>query len=169
VTSALALQHQFSVNKEVLEWVKVFKYLGHLLAQDNNNIQAIRAQLRKAHASWARVGQVLHNKNVSPHVGTTFYMAVVKVILLYGSKTWVLSRMALAHLEGFHIRVAYWMAKMHKPKRGPLRTWIYPRLVDVLQECSLKTIEEYIGIRWQTIARYQMADDHGVRGNLPNP
>jgi hypothetical protein len=62
--------------------------------------------------------------------------------------------MALACLEGFHIHAAYRMAKMHKPKRGPGRTWIYPRSVDVLQECGPKTMEEYIGIRWQTIAVY---------------
>jgi hypothetical protein len=46
------------------------------------------------------------------------------------------------------------MAKMHKPKQGPGRTWVYPRLVDVLQECGLKTIKEYICIRWQAVAVY---------------
>ena len=134
--------------------MEVFKYLGCLLAQDDDDIQAIRGQLRKIRATWARVGQVLRNKNVSPHVAATFYKAVVQAILLYGTKTWVLSRMALVRLEGFHIPAAYWMAKMHKPKRGLGRTWIYPRSVDVLQECGLKTIEKYIGIRWQTIAVY---------------
>ena len=48
VTSALALRQQFSVNGEALERVEVFKYLGRLLAQDDDDIQAIRAQLRKA-------------------------------------------------------------------------------------------------------------------------
>jgi hypothetical protein len=43
---------------------------------------------------------------------------------------------------------------MHKPKQGMGRTWVYPRSVDVLQEYGLKTIEEYIGIRRQTIAVY---------------
>jgi hypothetical protein len=62
--------------------------------------------------------------------------------------------MAMACLEGFHICAAYRMVKMHKQKRGPGRTWIYPRLVNVLQECGLKTMEEYIGIRRQTIAVY---------------
>jgi hypothetical protein len=154
VTSALALHQQFSIAGEVLKQVEVFKYLGHLLAQDDDIIQAIRTQLRKARATWAQVGQVLRYENVSSHIATTFYKAVVQAILLYGSKTWVLSRMALARLEGFHIRAAYRMAKMHKPKQGPGRTWIYPRLVDVLQECGLKTMEEYIGIRRQTIAVY---------------
>jgi hypothetical protein len=90
--------------------------------------------------------RILHN--------TTFYKAVVQAILLYGSETWVLSRMALARLEGFHIRAAYRMAKIHKPKQGPGRTWIYPRLVDALQECGLKIMEKYIGIRQQTIVVY---------------
>ncbi len=53
VTSALALWQQFNVNEDVLEWVKVFKYLGCLLAQDDNDILAIRAQLQKAHATRA--------------------------------------------------------------------------------------------------------------------
>jgi hypothetical protein len=154
VTLALALQQQFSVNGKVLEWVEVFKYLRCLLSQDDDDIQAIHAQLRKARATWAWVGQVLHSKNVSPHVTANFYKAVVQAILLYGSKNWVLSRAALVHLEGFHIHAAYRMAKMHKPKRGPGRTWIYPESVDVLQECSLKTMKEYIYITWQTIAVY---------------
>ena len=66
VTSALALRQQFKVNRDVLERVEVFKYLGRLLAQDDDDIQAIRAQLRKARATWAHVGQVLSSKNASP-------------------------------------------------------------------------------------------------------
>jgi hypothetical protein len=56
VTLALALRQQFSVNGEVLKQVEVFKYLGRLLAQDNDDIQAIRIQLQKACATWAWTG-----------------------------------------------------------------------------------------------------------------
>ena len=108
----------------VLERVEVFKYLGRLLAQDDDDIQAIRAQIRKARATWARVGQVLQSENTSPCVAAKFYMAVVQAVLLYGSKTWVLSPTALARLEGFHIRAACRMAKQHKPCRGPGNQWI---------------------------------------------
>ena len=59
VTLALAFRQQFLVHGDVLEQVEVFKYRGRLLAQDDNDIQVIRAQLRKARATWARVGQVL--------------------------------------------------------------------------------------------------------------
>jgi hypothetical protein len=59
ISSALALRQQFTVRGDVLERVEVFKYLGRMLAQDDDDIQAVRAQLRKARAVWARVGQVL--------------------------------------------------------------------------------------------------------------
>jgi hypothetical protein len=66
VTSALALWQQFSVHGDVLELVEVFKYLGRMLAQDDDDIQAIRTQIRKARATWAHVGQVLRSENTSP-------------------------------------------------------------------------------------------------------
>jgi hypothetical protein len=110
----LALRQQFSVHGEALERVEVFKYLGRLPAQDDDDIQAIRAQLRKARGTWARVGQVLRAENVPPRVAK----AVVQAVLLYGSETWVLSTAALASLEGFHIRAAYRMAVRHKPRRA---------------------------------------------------
>ncbi len=46
------------------------------------------------------------------------------------------------------------MAKEHVPKRGPDRTWTYPKLEDVLEECGLKTISEYIKVQGDTIAAY---------------
>ena len=45
IDSVIALCFTFKVHGEVLENVKVFKYLGHLLAQDNDNSQAIGLQI----------------------------------------------------------------------------------------------------------------------------
>jgi hypothetical protein len=154
VTSALALRQQFTVHGEALERVEVFKYLGRLLAQDNDDLQAIRNQMRKARGTWARVGQVLRAENVPPRIAAKFYKAVVQAVLLYGSETWVLLTAALASLEGFHIRAAYRMAVKHKPRRGPGNSWVYPKSKDVLEECAMSTLEEYITVRWQTIAVY---------------
>jgi hypothetical protein len=134
--------------------VEVFKYLGHLLAQDDDDIQAIPIQMQKARATWARVGQVLWSKNASPAIAARFYQAIIQAILLYGRKTWVISRTAMARLEGLHIGAAYRMAKEHKPKQGPDWVWIYPQSEDVLKECGMKTMEEYILIRQQMVALY---------------
>jgi hypothetical protein len=59
VTSALALRCTFQVHGDVLERVEVFKYLGCLLAQDGNDMQAVHHQICKARPIWACVGQVL--------------------------------------------------------------------------------------------------------------
>ncbi len=83
------------------------------LAQDNDDAQAIRQQMRKAQEVWAQVGQELRGENVMPWVAAKFYKAVVQAILLYGSKTWNPTAPALARLEGFHIRVVYKMAWEH--------------------------------------------------------
>jgi hypothetical protein len=72
VCSALSLRRQFSVHGDVLEPVEVFKYLGRLLAQDNDDAQAIRQQLRKAWGVWARVGQVLRGENTAPRIAAKF-------------------------------------------------------------------------------------------------
>ena len=154
VSAALALRHQFTVHGDVLERVEVFKYLGRLLAQDDDDAQAIRQQLRKARGVWARVGQILRGENVGPRIAAKFYKAVVQAVLLYGSETWNLTKSALARLEGFHIRAAYKMARKHRPKRGANGIWVYPKTADVLEECGMLTLAEYIQVRRQTIATY---------------
>jgi hypothetical protein len=78
----------------------------------------------------------------------------VQSVLLYGSETWVLSPAVLARLEGFHIRAAYRMAKVHVPRRGPNQQWVYPPSDKVLEECGMHTIQHYIDVRRETIAKY---------------
>jgi len=41
VRSALTLHQQFTVHGDVLERVEVFRYLGCLLSQNDNDIQAV--------------------------------------------------------------------------------------------------------------------------------
>ena len=48
VKSALALSDIFTAYGEPLERVEAFKYLGRLLAFDNNDRQAMRSNLKKA-------------------------------------------------------------------------------------------------------------------------
>ncbi len=98
VTAALALRQQYTIHGDVLEQVEVYKYLGRMMAQDDNNAQAIRTQLRKARATWAWVGKVLWGENTPLTVAAKFYLAVVQAVLLYGSETWVTSPQAMARL-----------------------------------------------------------------------
>ncbi len=119
VTAALALGELFHVDGELLEKVDSFWYLGRILAQDDDDVRAVRQKIKKARGIWARVGQVLTADNTPPKVSAKFYKAVMQSVLLYGSKTWNLTTTALVRLEGFHICAAYRMAEKHNPKKGP--------------------------------------------------
>ena len=72
-TAQQSLQTRFLAYGEELERVEVFKYLGWLLANDNNDTQAIQANLAKACKAWARVSRVLKAENASPKVCGVFY------------------------------------------------------------------------------------------------
>ncbi len=106
----VALARTFKAYGEDLERVEVFKYLGRLLAYDDNDSQAMRANLKKVRKSWAQVSHVLRAENASPKVCGVFYKAVVQAVLLFGSEMWKLSPASLKSLEGFHIRAARQMA-----------------------------------------------------------
>ncbi len=55
----------------------VIRYLGRILSQDDDNIKAVRSQIKKAWGIWAQVGQVLQADNTPPKVSAKFYKAVV--------------------------------------------------------------------------------------------
>jgi hypothetical protein len=65
-TTRVALTQSFTAYGDKLERVEVFKYLGQLLAYDNNDTQAMQGNLKKARKSWGRVSRILRAENASP-------------------------------------------------------------------------------------------------------
>ena len=93
---------------------RVFKYLSRLLTYDDNDIQNVRSNLKKARIFWARISQVLKGKNMFPKVCGMFYKTTIQAVLLYRSKLWNLNKRMMRMLESFHLRAAYCMTKTHK-------------------------------------------------------
>ncbi len=87
----------------MLECVKIFRYLGRVLSMYNDDAHAVRAQLIKARSCWNRVGKVPRGENALPRVCGKFWKSIVQSILLYCSKTWVISPALLKRLEGLQI------------------------------------------------------------------
>ena len=122
---------------------------------DDNDVQAVRGNLKKARKCWARISRLLRAENVSPWVAGMFYKATVQAILLFGSETWCLSPSAMRQLEGFHVRAAWRMAKDNKPSLVPVTDdWLYPVTEDVFEEVGLYSVEHYIRVRRDTIAAF---------------
>jgi hypothetical protein len=150
-TARVALAQSFMACGDKLERVEVFKYLGWLLAYNDNDTQAMRGNLKKARKSWGQVSCILRAENASPKDCGVFYKAIVQTVLLFGSETWKLSPLSLKSLGGFQIRAARRMAgKM--PTKNPVGTWTYPSSRDVLKAVGLQMIDHYIGVHWETIA-----------------
>ena len=97
--SAVALDAKFYAYGEELERVEVFKYLGRLIASDDDDTQAVRGNLAKARRVWARISRVLRAENASARVCGMFYKATMQSVLLFGSETWVLSPTTLQLME----------------------------------------------------------------------
>jgi hypothetical protein len=81
-----------------------------------------------------------------------FYKAVLAVILLYKSKSWVLTLSGLRLLEGFHLEAARRLTGIHSQRRtvGP---WIYPKPKDVLRAVRRRTVGDFIALRRHNIAK----------------
>jgi hypothetical protein len=105
VNSARDLNVSFTAYGQSLERVEVFKYLGRLLAMNDNDMSAVRANLKKARKCWTMFSRLLTGENMSPRVCEMFYRAVIQLVLLFGSESWVLTDTAMRVLEGFHVRV----------------------------------------------------------------
>jgi hypothetical protein len=97
--------------------------------------------------------RILSSDGADSKTMARFYLAEVQAKLLYGSKTWVLSRCLLDCLECFHARCARYIAHCHI-RRLPDNTWEYPPTLEVLDACSLSTIETFIAKHKTTLLNH---------------
>ena len=96
----------FYVGKVPLENVTEYKYLGCPLSADDSDNAAVSLNISKATQTWFRMYHTLSSDGADSKTMACFYLAMVQAKLLYGSKTWVLSRHLLNCLECFHARCA---------------------------------------------------------------
>ena len=127
--------------------MEVFKYLGRLIALDDDDTQAVRGTRVSA-----RISCVLRAENASACVCGMFYKATVQSVLLFGSKTWVLSPATLQRLEGFHVKVARRMTGLLPKTVGGL--WKFTKMKTVLVAASLHIIKHYVQVRRARILRW---------------
>ena len=80
-------------------------------------------------------------------------MAVVPELILFGSKTWILTPWLEKAITGFCQCAERWMAGMG-PKRQPYRTWVYLPIGEALAMVVLEEIRVYISCRQNMVAQY---------------
>ena len=144
---------QFTLGGSKIEMVPYFKYLGQWLSDDDDNLIAVQEKIKKARARWARVARVLSREGANMKTMGYFYKAIVQAVLLYGSKTWVLSQRMRGMLNSFHNRCARYITRdfiTHTPEQG----WTFPNMERVLRKASLFDVATYIARRRETLMKY---------------
>jgi hypothetical protein len=133
--------------------VSDFSYLGRWISDDDDDTQAVLANIKKARLQWGCIYRILQYDGTPPKTMAHFYMAVVQSVLLYGSETWVLTKRLLQRLERFHARCARHMAHRHI-RHLPDGTWQHPHTDQILEICGLSPISAAIAKRKTTLLHY---------------
>ena len=77
-----------------------------------------------------------------------FFKVVVQSVLLFGSEMWVMDTRLLRDMGTFYNQVScYIIIRQHR--RQPDRSWVYPPIVEDMEEAGLWSVEEYI-TQWKT-------------------
>ena len=134
---------RFYIVGQQVETVRNFRYLGRILCDDDVDTLAIQARLQKARKTWGRFHSLLQSDGASPETMGRFYRTVIQQTLLFGSETWVLPRQTRLRLERFHRRCA-WSMPRRPFRRYPDGTWDHPPTDEVLAECKLHSLAEYM-------------------------
>ena len=81
----------FQINAETLPPSEAFPYLRRKIAYNNSNWEAVYLNMRKAWRRWGMVVRVLEKTGATVRTRGAMYKAVVQSVLLYVSKSWVVT------------------------------------------------------------------------------
>ena len=94
---------------------------------------------------WAQLTRVLSREGADARTLCQIYLAVVKLVIIYRSETWVMTPCIGRVLGGFHCRVALRLTG-RKPRRGRDGVWFYPPLEDTMAGAGLQDVETYVSL-----------------------
>ena len=69
----------------LLVQVTSFKYLGRVILEEDNNWPAVVINFRKSRHNWVRLIRFLIRKGADARTFGHIYLAVVQLVMLYGS------------------------------------------------------------------------------------
>ena len=110
-------------------------------------------KLRRCRQKWERLTRILSREGADARTSGQIYLAVMKLVLIYGSDTWVLIPCMKGVLGGFHHRVARRLTG-RQPRKGWYRVWVYPPLEDAMAKAGFQEVETYFSRLQNTVAQY---------------
>lgn len=102
----LSQSRTFTIDRDDLEKVEVFRYLGQPTSNMDLDYPALLHNLKKARERPALISRLLMRDGASPFVGERLYVAAILSVLFYRSDSWVWTQPMLKATLGFHNRAA---------------------------------------------------------------
>ena len=87
--------------------VTSLQYLRRVLFLADNEWALVVSNLWRPRHKWARLTRVLSRDGADERTSGQIYLAVVKLVMFYGSDTWVVTYHIGRFLGGFYHRVAH--------------------------------------------------------------
>ncbi|KAL4107723.1 hypothetical protein QTP88_018019 [Uroleucon formosanum] len=94
-----------NVEGRVFKRVTHFKYLGHLITQDNDLKKEVSARIQKGNKSFFGLGKVLSSRTFSTNLKIQMYMTLIRTIVLYTAETWPLRKAEETRIKVFERRI----------------------------------------------------------------
>ena len=117
----------FEVYGEQLQAVSIFRYLGRILTEGDDDWPAVAGNLEKARKVLGILQGILSRERATKRVPENFFKAVVQQVLMFGAETWVVSLRMERALSAF-IHGAARRITGRQPRRGRDEKWFYPSL-----------------------------------------
>ena len=132
----------FTAYGNPLALVTSFRYIRRVILANDNDWPAMVRKLHKERRKWARLTRVLSREGEDARTSGQIYLALVQLVLLYGSETWVMTPRIGRVLSRFHHRVDRRLTG-RQPRRGRDGVWVYPTLEDAMLGAGLQEVETY--------------------------
>ena len=117
---------KLTINKQNIEQVKSFVYLGHLITDDGKCLQEIKIRIELARNTFAKMQSIISSRKLTIETRKRLIKCYVWSTMLYGAETWTLNKEAEKRIEAFEM-------------------WVFRRILKIPWTAKMKN-EELLGV-----------------------
>ena len=92
------------MNREILEEVDHFKYLGAIINKEGNSTQEIKTRLAIALAAMTRLTKIWNSNKITTKTKIKLYKSLITSIALYGCESWTLTADTERRIQTFETK-----------------------------------------------------------------
>ncbi|VDO56161.1 unnamed protein product [Schistosoma margrebowiei] len=90
-----------TIDREDLEDVKTFTYLGSIIDEQGGSDADLKARIGKARAAYLQLRNIWNSKQLSTNTKVRIFNTNVKTVLLYGAETWRTTKAIIQKIQVF--------------------------------------------------------------------